>query len=468
MDGFSLRDWFRVLLYVSLAGYVVLTWLIRRPFARRPVRIPDGLPYPEVVDRLAREIETAYPYLEDKGLNWPAVRNQVVEAARNIGDEQELTRLLTELLGKLDDLHAAVVSPSLVEEFGWHPGLVLRLIGDLGYVQRAPDGPPGDAAESVLGAELVPGTEILLIDGVPVGEAASRFQVTGGPFRPAGRRRPAEKLLLRSRRGSIVQLRYRTPDGREGEVGLNRTHPVCPDSPCSPTSRMLRDGVGYIAFPLFLRAKPRSMPPALVPRPTPRYRSRLSEAMGALRSARALVVDLRGNSGGDLATTTITAARLLPDRRRAGWLVDRKGNKRLSSWFHGFSDAFLGPVALLVDGATASAAEVFAHVLRQTRPRTWVIGRPTAAAVGSPTCVYRYRDLWVFFPGFAFVDRRGYRGLELAGVSPDRAVTWTTEDLRMGRDPDVEEALEFLLDKCSPRVRRPRSPRCGSGLEETH
>lgn len=79
-------------------------------------------------------------------------------------------------------------------------------------------------------------------------------------------------------------------------------------------------------------------------------------------------------------------------------------------------------------------------------------GAPSGATT---TRVYRYRDLWVVFPGFAFVDRRGYRGLELAGVTPDRVVTWTAEDLRMGWDPDVDEALAFLLDECGPPVGRP-------------
>ncbi len=414
-----------------------------------------GVPV-EVVDRLASEIETAYPYLEDKGLDWPAIRNRAVEAARNIGDERELTRLLADLLGELDDLHAAVVSPSLAEEFGWHPGLVLRVIGGRAYVERTLEGAPGDAIRSVPGVASAPGTEILLIDGTPAEEVASRPQNARSLFGTARRRRRTEKLLLLGRRDSVVRLRYRTPDGKEAEVGLNRAHPAFPASPGPPTSRLLRDGLGYVAFPLFLRAKPRSMPPALAPRPEPRYLSHLSKALVALRSARALVVDLRGNTGGDLATAATTAARLLPDRRRAGWFVDRKGKKRLGSWFHGYSDAFLGPVVLLVDGATASAAEVFAHVLRQTRPRTWVIGRPTAAAVGSPTRVYLYRDLWVVFPGFAFLDPRGYRGLELAGVTPDRVVTWTAEDLRMGRDPDVDEALAFLLGECGPPVGRPQ------------
>ena len=278
MDGFSLREWCRVLFYVSVAGLLVLKWYTIQPFMRGPVRLPDGLPYPKVVDRLAREIETAYPYLEDKGLDWPAVRNRAVETARNIGDERALTRSLVMLLAELNDLHATVFSPSLVEEFGRHPGLVLRLIGGPAYVERALEGAPGDGVRSVPGAALAPGTEILLIDGTPVEEATSRLQVADSPFGTAWRRGRTEKLLLLGPRDSVVRLRYRTPDGKEGEIGLNRTHSAFRASPGPPTSRVLRGGVGYVAFPLFLRAKPRSMPPALVPRPEPRYLNHLSNS----------------------------------------------------------------------------------------------------------------------------------------------------------------------------------------------
>ena len=421
MDGSSLRDWCRVLLYFFLASYLVLQWLHLRLFMR-PVHLPAGLPYSEVVDRLAHGIKTAYPYLEDKRIDWPAARARALRAVADAKDESGLARVLAALVGELDDPHAAVVSPTLLEQFGWHPGLALRPIGDRLYVERAP-------AVGAPGGRLAPGSEVLMIDGHPLGKA------------PLGSR--VESLLLPGRRESVVRLRCRDPEGQESEVELTRAYSILEDTPRYPTSRMLQDSVGYVAIPHFVGARPWFLPRALVPH-APRYRGRLTQALGALRSARALVIDLRGNRGGELLTARVAAARVLPDRRLAGWFADDRGRKRRSVWFHGFSEAFLGPLVLLVDRATASAAEVFTYVLRQTRARTWVVGRPTAAALGSPTCRYRYRSLRVFFPGLAFADRQGRRQLGLSGITPDRAASWTAEDLRLGRDPDVEEALAFL------------------------
>lgn len=193
MDGSSLRDWCRVLLYFFLASYLVLQWLHLRLFMR-PVHLPAGLPYSEVVDRLAHGIETAYPYLEDKRIDWPAARARALRAVADAKDESGLARVLTALVGELDDPHAAVVSPTLLEQFGWHPGLALRPIGDRLYVERAPAvGAPGE--------RLAPGSEVLMIDGHPLGKA------------PLGSR--VESLLLPGRRESVVRLRCRDPEGQE-------------------------------------------------------------------------------------------------------------------------------------------------------------------------------------------------------------------------------------------------------------
>ncbi|RJQ06669.1 MAG: hypothetical protein C4551_07845 [Bacillota bacterium] len=435
VDSFSYHDWFRILLGVSAVGYVLLHRYIARPFTRPPVRLPAEFTYREVVDRLAHEVGANYPYLADKGIDWPAAREEAARAARDIHDERELGLALNRLLGKLEDRHAVVVSPTILEEFGWHPGLLLRLIDGRVYVVGPLDGAPAEARGPACGSEVL---SVDGVDGWPVGRASAN-SLLGRPGP-----RPPETLLLLGRRDTTAILRYRTPSGGEATCELARSLPALPVPSGAPSGRMLSDGIGYVELPLLLRAAPRSLPPALAPRPVPNYTRSLSEAFKAVRRARGLVIDLRGNPGGDLQTAVITAARLLPDRRRVGWFVDRTGKRGLGLWFHGSSEAFLGPVAVLADGGTASAAEILAHILRRTRQRTWVLGRPTAGAVGSTTRIYRYRDLWAVFPGHAYVDPWGDRRLEGTGIVPDRVVAWTAEDLCRGKDPDLEEAVRLL------------------------
>ena len=97
---------------------------------------------------------------------------------------------------------------------------------------------------------------------------------------------------------------------------------------------------------------------------------------------------------------------------------------------------------MLVDGATGSAAEIFAAVL-QDHGRATVIGRRTAGAVLA-SWFYRLPD-----GGELQLSREDYvapkgRRIEGAGVVPDIAVPRELADVRAGRDRDLEKAIEVL------------------------
>lgn len=113
-------------------------------------------------------------------------------------------------------------------------------------------------------------------------------------------------------------------------------------------------------------------------------RDDLGEALGArLDAARAgatppaaLVLDLRGNGGGSTEGAAAALGLLLPDvslfpmRRRDGTVeVDRSASPRVGAPWD-------GPVAVLVDGGTASAAEMIAGAIGAYR-RGLVAGAPT-------------------------------------------------------------------------------------------
>ena len=112
-----------------------------------------------------------------------------------------------------------------------------------------------------------------------------------------------------------------------------------------------------------------------------------------------------------------------------------------NSWQIGSAE-YRGPVVVLVDGATGSAAEIFAAVL-QDHGRATGVGRRTAGEVLA-SWFYRLPD-----GGELQLSREDYvapkgRRIEGKGVEPDIVVPRRLEDVRAGRDVELERAVEVL------------------------
>jgi carboxyl-terminal processing protease len=106
----------------------------------------------------------------------------------------------------------------------------------------------------------------------------------------------------------------------------------------------------------------------------------LSEQLKANRAAPGVVIDLRRNPGGGTISLGITIGEFFENSVDCGTFITRGGYRGgKSSWQIG-SARYAGRVAVLVDGATGSAAEIFSAVL-QEHGRATIFGRKTAGAV---------------------------------------------------------------------------------------
>ncbi len=159
-------------------------------------------------------------------------------------------------------------------------------------------------------------------------------------------------------------------------------------------------------------------------------------------SAPGVVIDLRRNPGGETFSLGITIGEFFDHAVDCGTFVTRGGSRSVkNSWQLGSAN-YRGKVVVLVDGATGSAAEIFSAVL-QDHGRATIIGRRTAGAVLA-SWFYRLPD-----GGELQLSREDYfapkgRRIEGNGVEPDIVVRRTLEDVRSGRDRDLEEALRVL------------------------
>jgi C-terminal processing protease CtpA/Prc len=169
-------------------------------------------------------------------------------------------------------------------------------------------------------------------------------------------------------------------------------------------------------------------------------------AIKRARAAKSLILDLRGNSGGSIDAL----------RNVVTWLFDRdilvatektrKGDKPMPA--KGRKDAFPGPLTVLIDSRSGSAAEMLARVV-QIEKRGTVIGDRSAGAVMTAR----------MFPHTIGIDKIAFyattitigdvrmsdgSSLEHVGVTPDETLLPTAADLAARRDPVLARAIGLL------------------------
>ena len=107
-----------------------------------------------------------------------------------------------------------------------------------------------------------------------------------------------------------------------------------------------------------------------------------------------------------------------------------------------FADPYEGPLVLLVGPYSASAAEILSAAVQDHR-RGKLIGRTTNGAVVPGQWFDLPDGGKMMIPISDFVRNNGNR-IERVGVQPDIWVLPTLEDVRTGRDPVLERAVQEL------------------------
>jgi C-terminal processing protease CtpA/Prc len=183
----------------------------------------------------------------------------------------------------------------------------------------------------------------------------------------------------------------------------------------------------------------------------------IHEAMESVHGKEALVLDLRDNPGGSVEVLERLVGCLFDREVRIGERKGRKDAKPLVAKRQPPSRVFGGKLVVLVNAASASAAEVTARTVQLERRGT-VIGDRTAGAVmvsrqWSYAQGHQYRFLTY---GLSITDAdlvmSDGRSLEKTGVVPDEVVLPTGEDLASGRDPVLTLAAERVGATLDPEA----------------
>ena len=411
------------------AGLVAWYWPLLQQI--RTVALPESLTYRQVIDRLTGEIEDHYPYLEAKKLDWTAVKTQAQAGADTAASDAEFSLSVADLIAGLRDYHAMSTSDSLgLASYG--TGINLRTIGGRTYVASVVAQAPMEARV------LVPGTEVLSIDGRPIAQVLTslpeRFIAV---FSETTRIRRRDQHAFWGEKDSPAVVRCRAPEEPVQEVVVPRSVPFTTTGLGERVTLRMIGRIGYIHVPILTNAGQRR---------DDTIEKQVEDALLQVRDADAIILDIRGNPGGASWTAGSVASHFLTQTEKYGSFRCRNG----AVWpclQKARPDAFTGPLAILVDEGVGSASEnalLFPLVTLRDPARTWTIGRPSAGGSGIPNFRYSYRGIYAQFPGIPFVDRQGNLDLELTGIAPNYPVTITVEDLLTGRDPDLAKALEAL------------------------
>jgi carboxyl-terminal processing protease len=167
----------------------------------------------------------------------------------------------------------------------------------------------------------------------------------------------------------------------------------------------------------------------------------LNDAM--TNGAVGIILDLRGNPGGLLSSVVDVASQFL-DGGIVLYELDSEG--RIRGW--PASPGGLAteiPLAVLVDGASASGSEVLAGAL-QDHGRALLIGTTTFGK-GSVCTVRLLSDGSALYVTSSRWLTPNCRQIEGVGLAPNFEVQITPEDIASERDPQLEFAVSYLKDQ---------------------
>jgi carboxyl-terminal processing protease len=391
----------------------------------------------ESFDKVWTTIRDTHWQKQPAGLDWDAIRAEYrpqVEAASN---PDEARAVMQKMIGRLKQTHFAILPGSVYSsldtsdvsaepEGSATPGLQLRVLEGLAVVTEVePDSPAAQAGvragwvvQKIDDRELKPLIERATanpnvhelqltrsLEGLLTGQSGSTLDVT---------------FLDGKDQATTLRLKRAEPRGFWREFGnLPPSHVFFEDRRIGQTA--------YIRFNLFLD----------IPHVMPGFERTISSCM----PCEGVIIDLRGNPGG-IGGMAMGLAGFLVNQpnQKLGTMYMR--DTTLNFVVNPRPGSFTGPVAILIDGTSASTSEIFAGGL-QDLGRARVFGTKSAAAA-LPSVFTRLPNGDGFQYAIANYISRNGQALEGNGVTPDQEVHLTRDTLLAGRDAVIDAALYWI------------------------
>jgi len=366
------------------------------------------------------------------GLDWAKAHDRYQPQIAAAKTDGEFHTLINKMLWELKVSHVAFVPPGFFAAV--EP--VVFAVGGIGLDVRILDGEavitsvgPGSSAHQ---AGLRPGFIIQAIDGVPIAQIKKDVQRDRPPYNDRGRIAQITKGIMSRIYGAPetkVSIAYSDEEGARREKTIARTKR--PGAAVGPRgmfffaiefeARRLANNVGYIRL--------NTLQPELT--------AQVSRAITSMGSVSGMIIDLRGNSGGEIEgmPDLFLAERTLLYLRKA-----RTGETKIYS--NPPKDIYRGPLAVLIDVTSGSASELFAACL-QALGRAVVVGdRSPGSVMESDNHIFPNGAI-LMYP-VAQLSTPDGTVLEGRGVIPNIEVEQKRGMLLKGVDAQLESALRYL------------------------
>ena len=179
----------------------------------------------------------------------------------------------------------------------------------------------------------------------------------------------------------------------------------------------------------------------------------LEDMMGKVRKRNSLILDLRGNPGGDLDMLMRLIGHLCDHDVTVGEMKRRKETKPLIAKTQG-KRAFTGKIVVLIDSDSGSASEVLSRVLQMEKRATIIGDHSSGAVMVSKGYPHQLGADTVVFYSASVTDAdlimADGKSLEHVGVAPDEVMRPTAEDMAAKRDPVLSHAAAIVGVKIGP------------------
>jgi len=377
------------------------------------------------------------------GIDWQAIHDEFRPKIEGAKSREEARTLIGDMLARLKQTHFGVVpsdvyrelDPSGDESVGEAtPGIDLRVLDGHAVVTTV------DAKSPAAERGVKPGWQIVNINGSAIDPAIQSIREQFATSTLQDFRLTRSVLArLQGASGERVKVDFLNQNDQPVELDLARVEPRgkvvhmgnMPANHFWSEWRKVGSGIGYVRFNEFME------PDALI--------KTFQESVGACRDCKGFVIDLRGNPGGigGLAMGV------------AGWFVDQAGLQLGTEYLRGIgpikfviyprAEPFRGPLAILVDGCSASTAEIFAGGLKDVK-RARIFGTRTAGAA-LPSVISKLPNGDGFQYAIANYISQGGQPLEGIGVTPDEEIRPTRRELLAGKDPALDAAVNWIQKK---------------------
>lgn len=418
-------------------------------------------------------IEESYFDPTFSNLDWEKIRTEFQPKVIAAKSDAELYTLLRQMVGRLQVSHLSIIPPEVFdaiedakaqakareairaealkkggkseaekkdesESADYDPtipyglGIDLALLDDKFVVTRVGK----DSAAERAGLKL--GYAIETVNGVSLHDMLARIAQYYGSAQMTFVRQhvPSEIIesIINGEEDSFVEITFSDGTGAVKEARIPREPmrkdrtiviaPNFPDRTLSFESKSLDATTGYIRFNHFA-----------VPL-VPQFCAAVSEHAGK----DALIIDLRGNEGGLLASLAVLMGMLTDKPTPIGTMQYRTSELPLIS--DPKAKNFKGRIVLLIDSRTASAGEIFAQALRESG-RALVVGEKSSGEALPSIAVRLTSGATFLFPIANFKSGGGHH-IEGSGIVPDQIVPWDRKSLLAGNDTQLDAARQLV------------------------